>query len=222
MTQNINLLNPSLVPRRDWASARNLAIGAACALLIMAASSAAFRLSAERQAQDLRAVEARVADAQQRLAALTRIAAESRPNARLAAEIKQAEALLALRKELVQALEGGGLGRSDGFAEVLRGLARQSMEGLWLTGFSLRDGSEMEITGRMMSPELLPSYIRRLNGEKAFQGRSFAVLTMKGREAAVAAPAAGEPPPGDPAGQAFIEFTLASREADAKSAERRP
>jgi len=216
MTQYINLLNPGLLPRRDWASARNLAIGAACALLIMGASAAAFRIHAEQRAQELRAAEARLGEAQQRLAALTRSIAENKPNASVEAEVRQAEALRTLRKELIQALEGGSLGRTEGFAEVLRGFARQAMEGLWLTEFSLRGGSEMEIKGRMVSPELLPGYIRRLNGEKAFQGRSFAVLTMKGREEAAAAAS------GDRGEPAYIEFSLASREPDALATERRP
>ena len=50
---------------------------------------------------------------------------------------------------------------------------------------------DVRVAGRALSAELVPAYIRRLNAEPAFQGRSFASLTI---EQGAAAPA--------PAGQA--------------------
>ena len=46
----------------------------------------------------------------------------------------------------------------------------------------------MEIRGSMLAAAALPEYIRRLGAEKAFQGRSFAALTMSRDEPPAAAP----------------------------------
>jgi len=224
VTQYINLYAPALLPKRDWASARNLAIGGTFALLIMAGFSAWFQVRAGQAAAEARDGEARLRDVQQRLMAAGKEAAERKPSTQLAAQVQQAEALLALRRELLQILDGGSIGRTEGFAEILRAFARQTVDGLWLTGFTVSGNGEMEIHGRMTSPDLLPAYIRRLNGEKAFQGRSFAMLTMTGGEGA--ATAATQPAPGRPAAERptppYIEFRLSAREADGKATERKP
>lgn len=220
MTQYINLYAPGLLPKRDWASARNLAIGSTFALLIMAGFSAWFQVRAGQAAAEARDGEARLRDVQQRLAAAGKEVAERKPSAQLAEEVKQAEALLGLRRELVQILDGGSIGRTEGFAEILRAFARQTVDGLWLTGFTVSGSGEMEIHGRIVTPDLLPAYIRRLNGEKAFQGRSFATLTMTGGGDTASATAA-QAAPGRPA-PPYIEFRLSAREADGKATERKP
>jgi hypothetical protein len=76
------------------------------------------------------------------------------------------------------ALKGGAFGNQQGYAEYLRAFSRQSLSGLWLTGFSIAGGGELEIRGRVLSPDLLPSYIQRLNREEVLAGRSFARLEM--------------------------------------------
>lgn len=221
MTQYINLLAPDLLPKRDWASARNLAIGAGFALLVMTGFSAWFQVRAAQATDEVRATEARLMDVQQRLGTAAKEAAERKPNLQLAEEVKQAEALLRLRQELVQVVETGGIGRGDGFAEIMRAFARQTSDGLWLTGFSVSGSGEMEIQGRVVAPELLPAYIRRLNGEKAFEGRRFAALTMKGEEAGAQAEAGARTPgPVERALPPAIAFRLSSRESDAKAGER--
>ncbi len=132
--------------------------------------------------------------------------------AQLDAEIGQLEAEFKLAGESIEALKGGALGSQQGFAEYLRAFSRQSVGGLWLTGFNIGGSGELEIRGRALSPDLLPSFIQRLNRERVLAGRNIAQFEMN------------RPPP-EPvadkdkgAGKAartprFFEFSLATETA---------
>lgn len=98
--------------------------------------------------------------------------------AELDAEIAQLETELKQAGESIEAMKGGAFGSQQGFAEYLRAFSRQSIGGLWLTGFSIGGGGELEIHGRVLSADLLPSYIQRLNREKVLAGRNIARLEL--------------------------------------------
>ena len=167
------------------------------------------------QQQRVRVAEADAATAQakalrEKVQAVTAAVTDRKPNIQLQADITNAEALLLRRVEIVQLLESGSVGSTSGFADHLRGFARQTRPGLWLTGFSIAsDGGAMEIRGRMMNPDALPDYIRRLGTEKSFRGLSFATLNLSRPApvvvAATGAPGAVSPAPTSPPA---IEFRL--------------
>ena len=221
MSQQINLLNPAFRKVRDWLTATPIALLAGVLLAGMATGAVLTRTKAGnlQGAADQQAVILK--SAQDNLVTLTKAAAEGKPDPKLAADLASARAMLKGREEVMKILEVGTVGNTSGFAEYLRGFARQSPNGLWLTGFTIgAGGSEMEIRGRMLDPSALPDYIRRLNTEKVFQGRSFAALTIKRpeegqnkRSAAAAAPAAGAKLPAATAPivaaqPAYVEFVL--------------
>ncbi|MCK7581258.1 MAG: PilN domain-containing protein [Chromatiales bacterium] len=142
-----------------------------------------------------------------------------KPDAALAAELAGAQAFLAARHDVLAALERGDFGNPGGFSDYLRAFSRQAVPGLWLTGFDVSGGgAEMAISGRAVAADLLPQYIRRLNGETVFRGRNFAALKMNGGEDKPAIPqdGTGRPPPEAAAAPHFVEFNLAS--ANVKSA----
>ena len=64
---------------------------------------------------------------------------------------------------------GGG---PTGFSPQFIGLARQRLNGLWLTRIEL-SGSQMALSGMALSEDLIPRYLRRLGGESVFAGTSF-------------------------------------------------
>ncbi|MGH8711716.1 MAG: MSHA biogenesis protein MshI, partial [Burkholderiales bacterium] len=101
-------------------------------------------------------------------------------SAQLQAEIKKAEAQLKARQEMVETLKhGGAIGSTEGYSEYMRAFARQSVNGLWLTGFEIIGaGGEMAIVGRTVRPELVPVYVQRLSREPVMKGRQFASLRI--------------------------------------------
>jgi len=213
MSRQINLFHPRYLAKREWLTLANVAI--ACAVVaggMALAGMLAWREAAVRGAEAT-AAEATLTSVKESLEAQTQRLAARAPNAQLAAEATQAEESLARRGQIVRLLESGAIGNSAGFSDYLRGFARQNLPNLWLTGFSIGSGGEdMEIRGRMLNSAALPEYLRRLGGEKAFEGRTFAALTLNRPTAAVvpaASPAAGTaaaaPPPAAPD---YVEFVL--------------
>ena len=121
-----------------------------------------------------------LASEQARLTKFTSEYAPQQASAQLEKDIKKAEAQLKARQEMVESLKrGGAIGSTEGYSEYMRAFARQSVSGLWLTGFDIIGaGSEMAIIGRTMSPELVPVYVQRLSREPVMKGRQFASLRI--------------------------------------------
>jgi multidrug efflux pump subunit AcrA (membrane-fusion protein) len=179
MSAQINLYHPRFLKQRDLLTLDHV-IPVALGLYVVLAlvGGWAWQEAATRK-QTVLLAEAQLQTAKEQVDAATKAAATRKPNPQLIAELENAEGLLRRRGEIARLLESGAVGSTGGFADYLRGFARQVPEGLWLTGFTIgASGANMEIRGAMLNPAALPDYIRRLGAEKAFQGRNFASLTM--------------------------------------------
>lgn len=216
MTQQINLFDPALQRRREWLTLGSVA-GLALVLAVAVGALGHFEqtrlapLTAQSAANEIRLKAAR-----DQIAALGQKAAARKPDPHLAQELANRRFMLETSNEVLAILRKS-VGTESGppFAEYLRGLARQTVSGLWLMAFSIdaRSGA-MEIRGRTVDPALLPEYIRRLNNEPAFQGRAFSALKLDvGKPPA---PASAAAPASAPAPLArYHEFTLAPLQAAA-------
>jgi hypothetical protein len=214
MSQNINLINPAFRKQRQPVT---LATVAQC-LGLMLAVLLGYHYYLQQQVNgltaELRSSEGLLKSQRGYVERLKGQSAAPKPDAQLDASIARYEEELKGAREAMAALKGGAFGNQQGFAEYLRAFSRQSMNGLWLTGFTIAGNGEIEIRGRALSPELVPSYIQRLNKEQVLAGRSFARLEMNrpappkppadaGKDAKKAAPRAPR----------FLEFSLATTEA---------
>lgn len=209
MSQQINLYNPLFEPRREWMSF-NVAATTALILLglfVIGGVAASWRngsLVAQDQAASQQSTQARDE--------MTRIAGQlssRQVDPRLLAERDRAQADLRSLDEVVAVLHGGALGNTTGYSEYLRAFARQSIEGLWLTGFSISGaGHHVVIEGRALRADLVPEYLQRLNRERILQGSTFAEMQMQqpAREAGTSKSA--EP--------AYLEFKLATAAESAR------
>jgi hypothetical protein len=209
MSQQINLFNPIFLKQKKIFSAVNMLD--ALVLLVVGVFAFYAYASIETLNLDRQAVEtARQFDqAKLRLAQTSARYAPKTTDAGLQAEVNSLQAQLSARKAVLDGLGIGALAHDAGYAEYMRALARQSLAGLWLTGFKVaKGGAELEIVGRALQPELVPSYIRRLNRERAMQGRSFESLSMTQRQAAL--PADASRPAAAPASYNYTEFRLGS------------
>lgn len=69
-----------------------------------------------------------------------------------------------------------------GFSEVFGGLARNTINGLWLSRVALAGGGEeMWLRGRTNQPALIPKLLQTLAAEQAFTGRSFREVSFERR-----------------------------------------
>ncbi len=94
-------------------------------------------------------------------------------------EVKKLRRELTRKREVNAMLSEGRFGNQAGFSSLWEGLARQHIEGLWLTSVRLeKGGRQMMLSGRTISAELVPMYIQKLSSEEAFSGLSFNVLEL--------------------------------------------
>jgi hypothetical protein len=220
VSAQINLYHPRFLKQRDPLSLGNVVLAVVATYAILAAAGGwAWQHAATRQ-EAATVAEAQLRSAKERLEAETRAAAARKPSPQMLGELENAEGLLRRRVEIASLLESGAVGSMGGFAEFLRGFARQAPEGLWLTGFKIGSGgNDMEIRGSMLNQAALPDYIRRLGAEKAFQGRNFAALTMNRVDSAPAVSPAGPGAAVAPAPTSAprpIDFVLMPRQGEAK------
>jgi hypothetical protein len=210
MTHHINLYDASLLQRKQWLTMANLLFAVALLFLLLLGWGSWLRVQGGGLAADAAALDSQTKAAREESVALGTQLANRKPDAKLEAELAAVKALLGARQGILDALGQDAAAATIGQADYLRGLARQSVGGLWLTGFSASpDGSRMEIRGRTLDPALLPEYIRRLNAEPAFRGRRFAAVNVtvpatppSTSTSGTAAVAATAPPP------LFHEFAL--------------
>jgi hypothetical protein len=83
------------------------------------------------------------------------------------------------RRRLLEELDPAGADLGEGFSEHLQGLARQSVDGLWLTNILLQEGGlYLSLSGRATSPELVPRFLKNLAEEPIYQGHSFRIFKI--------------------------------------------
>jgi hypothetical protein len=178
MSQNINLYSPLFRRRRRVLTLATLAQCLGVLLAVLFSYHYYLLQQVKGVSAELQGAESLLDSKRGNLKRLKDKAPVPGANAQLEAEIARYESELKIAREAMGALKGGALGHQQGFAEYLRAFSRQSVNGLWLTGFTITGGGELEIRGRVLSPELVPSYIQKLNSEQVLAGRSFARLEM--------------------------------------------
>lgn len=202
--QNVNLYDPALRVTRDWLSFESFAAAAGAAVAAVALGTGLMRWDAARLDPPAREVAEALQAQQAAIQQLARQVDTLRPDARLVADVAAAQATLEQRQAALQLLHAGGLGDANGHAAALQAVARQSVDGLWLTGVVL-DRHDMALRGRALSPSLIPAYVGKLNHEPALQGRAFRTLEIeRPLEAAAAASAPAAPATLAP----YVEFAL--------------
>lgn len=204
MPQQINLFNPAFLEKRGSLSLKTALMGWLAIALLSVAFAGYAGMRNRQLAQQEREVAAKVAAAQAEMQRIAAQVAVRKQDPQIAAEIARLESEIRGRDEVMAVLKGGALGDTRGFSEHLRAFARQSFEGVWLTGLHIAaSGQDVAVEGRALRAEQVPGYLRRLNSESVMQGHPFSELLMQ-------APA---PDPGDKSGgrPPYIEFRLATK-----------
>ena len=205
MTQHINLFHAGLREPRPQLSFAMLLNGLGGVVALMALIYVVVQFQVSGVNGDLRRTQEQLKVEQADVLKVAGQAAARKPDPQLEAEIAKLQGELKQAQETVSALKGGSFGDRQGFAQYLRAFSRQSVEGLWLTAFTITGAGDIEISGRALRPDIVPVYIQRLNEEQVLAGHTFARFEMKRPEA----PADKKPAPVAP----FLEFTLGTREA---------
>jgi hypothetical protein len=179
MSQQINLFNPLFMRKEKYFSSRTMLQSLGLIVLGLLAICA----YAYWQSSDLE----RLAAGYSRQLAVQRdqfmsLNAQGRSTL-LEAEVARLEADVRARRGVLDLVQGGGLGNTDGFSRYFAAFARHPMRGVWLTGFSVGDsGNVLSIRGRVLHPELVPAYLKALNEEDVMRGRLVTELKLVARD----------------------------------------
>lgn len=208
MSQQINLFSQVFLKRRKirYSAATILRVlGLIVAGTVLLYGYLVYRTDAlTTQAAE---TEKQLASEQARLTKFTSEFAPQQASTQLLTDIKKAEAQLKARQALEETLKhGGAIGSTEGYSAYMRAFARQSVNGLWLTGFDITGaGNEMAISGHTIRPELVPIYVQRLSREPVMKGRQFSYLQISlPQQAKSATKSVGD--------QRYLDFSLQSME----------
>ncbi|OIR11668.1 hypothetical protein GALL_65240 [mine drainage metagenome] len=180
MSQQINLFNPIFLKQKKYFSVVTMlqALG-----LIALGSAAFYGYAAYQVAQLSRQADEtakRYAVEQARLVNYSSEFSQQRSGQMLEDELKQVEAQARAEEAVLATLKSGVIGNTEGYSEYMRAFARQSINGLWLTAFDITgDGTQMSLSGAVVNPQLVPSYIQRLGREKVIRGKTFSTLQIQ-------------------------------------------
>ncbi len=210
MSQQINLYSPLFRKQAKVFSAATMLQG--LGLIVAVAGVLFYVISLQSSLLEIRAADSgrQLKGELERLKAYGARESPAERAKALAERKKALEASLAGQTQALAAFDAGTLGRTEGYSDLLRALARISMEGVWLTRVQFAEGSgELSLTGRATRAELLPAYLERLRSDDALRGQAFSRLE-------VTRPAPPPPAPGAPPVAPFVEFVLSSGEAAEK------
>jgi len=180
MKQQVNLYQPRVrKPGPLLSSTRAVVLVAGLAVLLGA-------WFAVRYVQ-LRGLESRLQSVEMQRQAESRRVADYRrryppkhKSAQLQNKLATRERVLHTRQRVLAMLESGEVGNTQGFSAYLAALARQRVEGTWLTGFTLANGGRaVSLSGSTVEPDLVPAYIRNLTLEDVFRGLSFEQMELR-------------------------------------------
>lgn len=201
--QQLNLYNPAFEQKREWLSLPGLVLAWSGAIVLVVIVLTLMGMRTSDIEQRLARDTSERATAQAQMTQLAAEAAARKLNPALAQELANLEADLASRKQVMRTLGDGLIGDTNGFSEHLKAFARQSFDGLWLTGLSMTNaGRDIVVKGRALAPDSVPGYVQRLNRELVMRGHAFSDLQMSRPEEKSADKAESSPE--------FIEFRLAT------------
>ena len=194
MSQQINLFDPRFRPQTPHFSASMMVVSALGLLVLTFAIGELYAFQNRRLEATVAQTDQRVAQLREQATKLAQQFGEQGRSSALADELVRIDEQVRVRRGLLEGIQGGAATRVEGFSPYLSALARQTVQGVWLTGVEIAGGSgDHVLKGRVNDGELVPVYIQRLNREPLFQGRPVRELHLAARSEA---------------GKRYLEFSL--------------
>lgn len=184
MLQQVNLYQPMFRRQEKKFSAKKL-------LAVFVGSTLLFTAVYGYVRWDVYKLESQMADLQRQYEIETRRVEElnkqfplKRSSERIEKELASLRTESEAKKKLITLLrDRSSLGNSKGFSAHMEGIARQRVDGLWLTAFEVtQGGNHIGIQGSSLQAELVPQFIQNLSAEEAFTGAEFRVFRMARNE----------------------------------------
>jgi Tfp pilus assembly protein PilN len=214
MSQQINLINPSLIKKKDFLTIVNIGVvyGVFCVLML------SWFVYANNQVSVLNKEQTALAGELDQLnTSLTQMTAARVPHAPDASLQMQVAKLEAIEQVQTQILTVINQDKSQAMSldKYMHGLASQTIDGLWLTGFSIdQKAHTVTLRGRSLSADALPVYMKKLGSEPVFNGQLFGGLQIQQPTQASVTNAADTSAEASAVAPQFVEFELKGLEVE--------
>ncbi len=123
-------------------------------------------------------MQIQVSDEQKSVTANQAALAARKPSPALTTELDRDNAEEAAKNELLNALQTGVLSGQHGYTPVLVSLARNTMEGLWLTTIEI-SGDDVNLNGAARKADFVPIYIDKIVSDSGFGAREYSSLKLQ-------------------------------------------
>lgn len=190
MSQQINLFDARFRRQKPHFSAAMMTLAVLAVALLTLGIGELYAYQNRSLEASLAQTDKRSAELREQAARFVRELGDPGRSAALADELARLEEQVRTRRSLLTGIQGGAGGA--GFSPYLTALARQTMQGVWLTGMEIGP-KDLVLKGRVLQSELVPLYIERLNREPLFKGRVVSELRLAAK---------------DDAGRRYVEFSL--------------
>ena len=183
MLQQVNLYQDALKKQKLRYSASTLLQLILSVIIVMSLFTAYAWYELEQNRQEFAQLQTKQ---QQVMARLEKIQAElalRKKDARIAQLLQDKERELKNKQKVLNILSRDEFGNTRGFIGQMTGLARQRIEGLWLTRVRIANGgTDVALYGTTYRASLLPRYLQRLTAEKSFIGTEFESMLLARQE----------------------------------------
>lgn len=180
MKQQINLYQSAIRPEKQLFSGRALLQTAPLAVvaLLLTYGIGAYRVNTLGEEMEL--LHQQDSSATQRAERLVAVIAELNGGEDLSRQLEKQMRAMNELETLLDLLRELGLGDTTGFSRYLKSLARQRLDGLWLTRIALSgSGAQTVLEGKALDAELVPLYLQHLSAEPPFVGKGFTRFTIE-------------------------------------------
>lgn len=174
MIQQVNLYTTELRPKREPLGS-HVAGGLLVVLAVFLVLAGGFaHWNSSRALEEQRVIRHQVEALQDELAGLEKTVAARIEDPSLIKAMRELDRNVQQRRQVLAQVESLVVADGRYFSVYLEGLARQTVDGLWLTTIDLgRSASNIRLTGETRAGERVPEYLQRLSNEPAFSGSEF-------------------------------------------------
>ena len=177
--QQINLYQAEFKKEKIIVSAVQVAQVSAVVVAVLLLITGGNVWQTSRLQSSLNQTEATRLASQKELEQSKQLYAKKQENPVLVKQVEKLTMELNTKKQVLKVLSGKSFGNTRGFVEHFTGLAKQRIDGMWLTNISIREGgTSLGMKGTATRPEYVPQYLQRLSAESAFVGTEFKTFLL--------------------------------------------